>query len=295
LYDAKAAIPDPVRDELLEHYLGALEGYIGVDRDEFRELYRGYVLVRIMQAMGAYGYRGFFERKQRFLQSVPYAARNIDRILATGLPVRLPELESAFRHIVNQWAAGAGTDLDNTGLTVYLGSFSYRKGYPEDVGGHGGGYIFDCRALPNPGRYVEYAGLTGRDSPVIEFVEACEEVGAYWEHVRSLIDTQVSEYLRRGFTSLSVWFGCTGGQHRSVYMAERLARHIGGHHPEVHVRLIHRERHAWPRATAGGPVVTAELQAAGTGVPDVDIEDTAVAAAGAVDLAEDLGADPANQ
>ncbi|MBI4409733.1 MAG: phosphotransferase [Gemmatimonadetes bacterium] len=244
LYDAKADIPDAVREELLEHYLDALEHYLPIEREQFLELYRGYVLVRIMQAMGAYGYRGFFERKPRFLQSVPYAARNIDRILARGLPVRLPELTGVFRRIVATWAHRAPEE-GPAGLTVFLGSFSYRRGHPEDVGGHGGGFVFDCRGLPNPGRHLEFATLCGRDAPVVAYLERSLEVERFWEHVSALVDAQVQEYLRRGFTSLAVWFGCTGGQHRSVYMAERLARHLRERYPQVHVRLAHREEGAW--------------------------------------------------
>lgn len=258
LYDAKAAIPDEARERLLRRYLDALRAHAPVDEARFLEHYRGFVLIRIMQAMGAYGYRGFFERKPRFLQSVPYAARNLAGILATGLPVPLPELETVFRRIVESWAGDVGADAREPGLTVHVGSFSYRRGYPEDVGGHGGGFIFDCRALPNPGRHIEYAGLSGRDPEVVAYIEGRDEVHAYWGHVRALIDAQVTEYLRRGFTSLTVWFGCTGGQHRSVYMAERLRRHLNETFPQVRVRLTHREEESWPRA--GREPVRAEVE-----------------------------------
>jgi len=250
LYDAKANIPDSVREHLLEHYLDALEEYVPVDREVFRERYRGYVLVRIMQAMGAYGYRGFFERKPRFLQSVPYAARNIEAILERGLPVKLPELERAFRAIVERWAREDRSSRRPPGLTVAVGSFSYKGGYPEEESEHGGGFVFDCRALPNPGRHLEYAGMTGRDPAVAAYIEARPETQAFWESVRSLVDSQVQEYLRRGFTSLSVWFGCTGGQHRSVYLAERLAAYLRERHPTIHVRMTHREQASWPREAA---------------------------------------------
>jgi aminoglycoside/choline kinase family phosphotransferase len=163
LYDAKAAIPENVRDHLLAHYLDALEAYLPVDRARFRACYAGYVLVRIMQAMGAYGYRGFFERKARFLQSVPYAARNIERLLELGLPARLPELESVFRHIVQAYAHRPDEGDPVPGLTVRLTSFSYKRGYPEDEGGHGGGFVFDCR-LRSPGgarRQSHYRQVVG--------------------------------------------------------------------------------------------------------------------------------------
>lgn len=247
LYDAKAALPDEVREQLLAHYLDALERYVPVDREQFREFYRGYVLVRIMQAMGAYGYRGFFERKIRFLQSVPAAIANIEKILAAGdLPVDVPELRAVFERICSSPTLRQTTPRVRPGLTVHIGSFSFKHGYPEDTGGHGGGFVFDTRALHNPGRYVEYTELCGLHAPVIEFLESVTEVDEYWEHVRSLIDNQVETYLTRGFTSLSVHFGCTGGQHRSVYLAERLARHLRDKFPAANVDVSHRERHRWP-------------------------------------------------
>jgi aminoglycoside/choline kinase family phosphotransferase len=248
LYDAKAAIPDEIRGHLLEHYLDSASTHIDIDRARFHELYRGYVLVRVMQAMGAYGYRGFFERKPRFLQSVPFAAQNIAGILAAGLPVDVPELEEVFRKIVAEWAPKPVDAGDGDGLTVHLGSFSYKKGYPPDVSGHGGGFVFDCRAIPNPGRHVEYADLTGRDDSVIHYIERWPEADSFWRNVREMVDAQVQDYLKRGFTALSVYFGCTGGRHRSVYFAEKLARHVAGTFPNVRVKLEHRASDEWKRA-----------------------------------------------
>jgi aminoglycoside/choline kinase family phosphotransferase len=245
LYDAKAAIPDELRVELLDHYLDALQERVTVDRGAFRELYIGFVLVRIMQALGAYGYRGFFERKLRFLQSVPYAARNLATLLDAGLPLRLPELDRIYRAIIAEWGAGE-EPTETPGLTVHIGSFSYRRGYPADHGGHGGGFVFDCRALPNPGRLPEFRELSGRDPAVVAYLEVAPETERFWQNVRNLVEAQVQEYLRRGFQSLTVMFGCTGGQHRSVYFAERLARDLAAQHP-VHVRLTHREEPQWGR------------------------------------------------
>lgn len=251
LYDAKAAIPDVIRDVLLEHYLDALEQYTKVDRPRFVELYRGYVLVRIMQAMGAYGYRGFFERKARFLQSVPFAAQNIARLLDRGLPVDVPELAAVFRRIVREWGAGE-TPAPSSGLTIQVSSFSFRHGYPQDAGGHGGGHVFDCRSLPNPGRHLEYSDQCGRDAAVVEYLERAPEAHEFWRSVRSITDSHVEEYLRRGFNSLSVSFGCTGGQHRSVYFAERLAAHLKHEYPQVTVRIDHREEKHWPAHVEAG-------------------------------------------
>jgi aminoglycoside/choline kinase family phosphotransferase len=256
LYDAKADIPEPVRAHLLGRYVEALGRLIPVDTPRFLDTYRSFVLIRIMQAMGAYGYRGFFERKPRFLESVPYAARNVARLLQHGLPIALPELECVFERIVEGWADRAGALGAPPGLTVHVRSFSYRQGLPPDETGHGGGFVFDCRALPNPGRYPEYATVTGRDPPVIEFLEAAPEVEAFWKHVIPLVDAHIASFRDRHFSDLSVAFGCTGGQHRSVYFVERMARHLRDHHPDVALRVAHGEERRWPGAeeSSAGPV-----------------------------------------
>ncbi|NIP83259.1 MAG: phosphotransferase, partial [Gemmatimonadetes bacterium] len=192
LYDAKAAIPEGVRDELLESYLAALGRYVDVDRNRFRRYYRGYVVVRVLQALGAFGYRGFYERKPRFLQSVPPAARNLSTLLDRGLPVELPELTTVFHRIVDRWAHEYPGE-DEPGLTVHITSFSYKGGYPQDQSPHGGGFVFDCRALPNPGRQLEFSDQSGLDEPVIRFLESRDEVQAFWRGVRQLTEAQVEE------------------------------------------------------------------------------------------------------
>lgn len=245
LYDAKAAIPEPAREELLHDYLEALSRRVTVDRPAFMERYRGYVIIRVLQALGAYGYRGFYERKPRFLQSVPFAARNLASILERGLPVEIPELKVVMERIAERYA-GEWAEAEAHGLTVRVSSFSYMRGYPQDTGGHGGGFVFDCRGLPNPGRQLEFSDQSGLDEPVIRFLESREEPQSFWRGVRQIVDAQVEAYLRRGFSSLAVSFGCTGGQHRSVYLAERLARHLEEVFPQVTVRVEHREREHWP-------------------------------------------------
>jgi len=252
LYDAKAALPPAVREELLVFYLNELARHRPVDREAFVAFYRGYVLVRIFQAMGAYGYRGFFERKVRFLQSVPPAIDNLDHLLRHDLwpPVRLPELRAVVERICQQETLRRRPVAVPAGLTVTITSFSFRRGYPEDATGHGGGFVFDLRALHNPGRYAEFADLSGRDAPVARFLHRRPEVRRVWRHVRALVTFQVEEYLRRGFTSLSVAFGCTGGQHRSVFFAETLARYLRRRFPGVHVELVHREQAQWAQPTA---------------------------------------------
>jgi hypothetical protein len=184
---------------------------------------------------------------------VPFAARNIASLLEAGLPIDLPEVTNVFARIADAWADAPGTVAPLDGLTVHLTSFSYRRGYPDDVSGHGGGWIFDCRALPNPGRQPQYAEITGLDEPVIDYLDSQPETEAFWNAVRPLVDAHVARFRERGFTDLSVSFGCTGGQHRSVYFAERLARHLRAARPDVAVRLVHRERSHWPPPAAPPP------------------------------------------
>jgi aminoglycoside/choline kinase family phosphotransferase len=246
LYDAKADLPPEVRTELLECYLNTLEGMASVSREMFLEHYSGFVLIRVMQALGAYGYRGFFERKPRFLQSVPFAARNLDALLDEGLPLPLPEIETTLSRIVERWAGPASSDQEASGLSLRVASFSYRNGYPEDPSSHGGGYVFDCRGIPNPGRLPEFADQTGLDDAVVKFLKSRPETEAFWNGVRRLVEAHIDAYRQRGFSSLSIGFGCTGGQHRSVYFAERLADHVRDIYPDVNVILRHRERRGWP-------------------------------------------------
>ena len=252
LYDAKANLPENRRSELLEHYLSALGEHEALDREAFLELWPGYVLVRILQALGAYGYRGFFERKPRFLQSVPYAAENLQRLLDRGLPVQAPELEAALRKIADRWGRSEGPALVAEGLEVTISSFRFSGGYPQDTSGHGGGYVFDCRGIPNPGREPAYRRLTGLDDETIAFLAARPEAEAFFGAVRGIVDAHVKSYVDRGFHSLSVHFGCTGGQHRSVYMAERLAEHLCAISTDVQVTVMHRERADWPRKRTTG-------------------------------------------
>jgi len=194
-----------------------------------------------MQALGAFGYRGFFERKRRFLESVPFAAKNLEGLLAAGLPSSLPELESVYLRIVERWAGGDPNSGSPSDLAVSVSSFSFKRGYPEDPDGHGGGSVFDCRGLPNPGRLPEFAELTGQDEAVIDLLEGSPQVQEYWENVRGIVEMHIEDYLSRGCSDLSVSFGCTGGQHRSVFLAGKLDGHIRLRFPHVKVQLSHRE------------------------------------------------------
>lgn len=250
LYDSKANLARRHREALLDHYIGVIEAHGVGRREEFLELWPGYVLVRLLQALGAYGYRGFFERKPRFLQSVPYAAENLRGLLEAGLPVEVPELEGALRAIVERWGREAEPSAVEGGLEVTVSSFRYPGGYPADTSGHGGGYVFDCRGLPNPGREEAYRNLTGLDEETVAFIAARPEAQEFWERVRGIVDAHIANYLDRGFHSLSVHFGCTGGQHRSVYMAERLRQHLSVRFPDVRLEVTHRESADWPRRPA---------------------------------------------
>ncbi len=251
LYDAKAAIPIDVRESLLDHYLAALSTHLPVDHARFREHFRGYVVIRILQAMGAYGYRGWFERKPHFLQSVPPAVANLEHLLATGfVPLDVPELRAVLERICQTPAFRSVAPNVATGLTVRVGSFSYREGLPDDPSGNGGGFVFDCRGIENPGLLDAFRALNGLDSDVRRFLDREAAVDPFFERVLGLVEAQVATYVKREWTSLDVQFGCTGGQHRSVYFAERLAMTLRGYRPDVRVVVVHRERARWPRPPA---------------------------------------------
>ncbi|MCU4156745.1 phosphotransferase [Carboxylicivirga sp. A043] len=241
LYDAKADIPNEVRKELLDYYIEELSNYQSVDKEDFICHYYGYVLIRIMQAMGAYGFRGFYEKKEHFLKSIPYAIENIkDLIENVNLGIELPTLFSALKNVTES------EDLKNIGqrdslLTVRITSFSYKRGIPVDVSGNGGGFVFDCRAIHNPGRYPEYADKTGKDEEVIAFFGKEPEMTEFLNDVYSIVDKSVEKYISRGFKNLMVNFGCTGGQHRSVFSAESLATYLQ-HKYKLNVELKHVEQ-----------------------------------------------------
>jgi len=246
LFDAKADIPDKVREHLFERYLDTVNRLIPVDREKFMQFYYGYVFIRIMQALGAYGFRGFYERKTHFLRSVPYAIRNLEWLLRTAeLPIEIPALRDAWERLVRSSILRQFGDVELR-LTVRIQSFSYKRGIPWDEKGHGGGFVFDCRALPNPGRDPKFAELTGNDAKVIEFLEKEPEVQQFLDHVKKIIDQVASNYRSRNFTDLMVAFGCTGGQHRSVYCANQLAKHLRDL-PGLNVEVRHRELEMMPQ------------------------------------------------
>jgi aminoglycoside/choline kinase family phosphotransferase len=244
LYDAKADLPPELRQQLLDHYLDSLAGFLDPDRPAFMQFYYPYVYVRIMQALGAYGFRGFYERKEHFLQSVPYALKNLRWLLHNvELPIALPTLMEAFKSMVaSDKLQGLTSEAGKTEkLTVRVFSFSFHRGLPQDDTGNGGGFVFDGRSLPNPGREERFKTLTGKDATVIDYLNQQESVHQFLAGARSLVDASVDTYQRRGFKHLMVSFGCTGGQHRSVYLAEQLAKHLRSKNG-VEVVVRHREQ-----------------------------------------------------
>jgi aminoglycoside/choline kinase family phosphotransferase len=243
LYDAKADLPPDLRQQLLDRYLDSLAGFLDLDRAAFMQFYYAYVYVRIMQALGAYGFRGFYERKEHFLQSVPYALTNLRWLIHNvELPIALPTVMEAFKNMVASDKL-QGLTSEPEKLTVRVFSFSFHRGLPQDETGNGGGFVFDGRGLPNPGREERFKTLTGKDAPVIDYLNQQESVHQFLASAMSLVDASVSAYQRRGFKHLMVSFGCTGGQHRSVYLAEQLAKHLRAKSKDgVEVVVRHREQ-----------------------------------------------------
>ena len=238
LWQAKAQYPDTLKKELLEEYIDALCKYKPVDREYFFSQLHHFVLFRTLQVLGAYGFRGYFEKKPHFIQSVPYAIENLRQLLRDEYP-EYPYLCSVLRELTE--LKQFKDELKKRQLTVKVMSFAYKKGIPDDPTGNGGGYVFDCRAVNNPGKYERYKPFTGLDEPVIRFLEEDGEIFPFLEHAYALVDASVKRYMERGFSNLSVCFGCTGGQHRSVYSAQHTAEHLNRKFG-VKVVLIHREQ-----------------------------------------------------
>ena len=240
LWQAQAHYPDELREELIDEYIRASAPYVAIDGTEFRQELKLFVLLRTLQVLGAYGLRGLVQRKAHFLQSIPAAIENLRRLLDDA-PEGMPYLTETLRRLVDlpRWTADKGVNKE---MTVRVYSFGYRKsGIPDDNTPNGGGFVFDCRGLNNPGRYPQYLTLTGRDQPVIDFLESDGGITKYLDNAYALVDMTVEDYLTRGFSQLMVSFGCTGGQHRSVYAAEHMASHLNEKFG-VRVVLCHREQ-----------------------------------------------------
>lgn len=259
LWQASAKFPDEVRDRLIDEYLTALQPFQALSKAQFLPKLHLFVLFRILQVLGAYGYRGLWEKKPYFIKSIPMALQNLQQEILRGTCEAYPYLKEVCEALCasrfplvspqegkplpgcNSSLAAVGREPEGPGLVVSVFSFSYKKGIPADESGNGGGYVFDCRSTNNPGRYDEYKPLTGLDQPVIDFLEADGEILRFLDSVYKLVDCHVARYMERGFTHLQVAFGCTGGRHRSVYSAQHVAEHI---HQKfgVEVRLCHREQ-----------------------------------------------------
>ena len=240
VYHARAGYDEGLRGRMLDAYLDSLSSHVSIDRADFVEKLRMFRLFRSLQVLGAYGFRGWVEKKANFVVSIPDAVKTLAELLEKPFE-RYPYMTEVLREMVALPRFAA--DFSDEGrLVVRVSSFSFKKGIPEDPTGNGGGYVFDCRSIHNPGRYEPYKKLTGRDEPVIKFLEDDGEILGFLEHVYGVVDPHVQTYSDRGFTSLMVSFGCTGGQHRSVYCAEHLAHHLAEKFPGIKVQLTHREQ-----------------------------------------------------
>mgnify|MGYP000853193030 CR=1 FL=1 len=250
LWQAKAELSDEWKTDLLQYYMSCVEEILQkpVDKTRFESQYNGYVLIRLLQVLGAYGFRGLFERKAHFLTSIPLALNNIKWFLSNKhVGISLPEFERLLGLIVEESVISRFENIkatDTTPLVVTINSFSYKKGIPPDDSANGGGFVFDCRGILNPGRIEEYKTQSGLDKPVKDYLEQQTKMPEFLNNVYNIVDIAVENYLSRDFESLHVNFGCTGGQHRSVYSAEALARHLKNKF-KVKVLLEHRNRGNW--------------------------------------------------
>lgn len=238
LWQAKARYPEDLKESLLSDYVHALQTFIPVDECYFRSQLKHFVLFRTLQVLGAYGFRGYFEKKPHFIQSVPFAIDNLRTLIKEEYP-EYPYLCKILKDLTLLKQFTNKTQRRILEVTIF--SFAYKKGIPNDTSGNGGGFVFDCRAINNPGKYERYNHFTGLDEPVIRFLEEDGEITAFLKNVYQIVDASVKRYMDRGFTNLMVCFGCTGGQHRSVYSAQHLAEHL---HEKfgVKINLIHREQ-----------------------------------------------------
>jgi aminoglycoside/choline kinase family phosphotransferase len=252
IWQARANLPEEWKHNLLEDYMNSFESIIGqpLNRSVFKSQYDGYVLIRLLQVLGAYGFRGLFERKAQFLTSIPLALKNLRWFVENNaLGISVPEFKRVLGLCVQDEIIERFTPIqadENTPLVVKIQSFSFKKGLPQDDSGNGGGFVFDVRGIDNPGRHQEYKTIHGRDRAVMEYLERQTRMQDFLNAVFDIVDISVEEYMKRGFTSLSVSFGCTGGQHRSVYAADALARHLKNKYKvKMEVRHLVQEEKNW--------------------------------------------------
>ncbi len=243
LYQVKAQIPQATRDELVDYYKAELSQYINPEAVKFDTYQPYFVYLRLMQVLGAYGFRGLIQKKSHFIESIPYALREIEALSKAVPLTKYPELQNVINQLNKLDAKYAALIAPPAGkLTVTINSFSFKKGYPTDFSGNGGGFVFDCRALPNPGREPEFKTKTGRDWEVIDYLMAKPPVHVFLDHVKGIIGQSVDNYRERHFSNLMVSFGCTGGQHRSVFFAQTIYEWLKATYPDIHVIVNHIER-----------------------------------------------------
>jgi len=255
LWQARAELSEEWKNSLLDYYMDEIDRHLSrpVDRITFVSQYNGYVLIRLLQVLGAYGFRGLFERKAQFLSSIPLALRSVKYFLENKrIGIITPEFERMLSLMVSDEIIERFTPpqvTKDTVLKIEVNSFSYRKGIPQDDTDNGGGFVFDMRGILNPGRFDEYKTLCGKDKPVMDFLEQRTRMNAFLNSVWDLIDITVEDYLKRGFRHLMINFGCTGGQHRSVYAAEQTARHLRNKY-KLQIDLTHTNEENWVREIA---------------------------------------------
>ena len=245
LYQVKAQMPQSLRDELLGYYKQALTAYLDPDSVDFDRYYPYFVYLRLLQVLGAYGFRGLIQKKAHFIESIPYALKELKTWNEKHPLDAYPELQSVILQVVtllNKFTPHSSLLTPHSPLTVTVNSFSFKKGYPDDFSGNGGGFVFDCRALPNPGREPQFKTKTGRDWEVVEYLTEKPQTHVFLEHVKGIVGQSIDNYLERHFSNLMVSFGCTGGQHRSVFFAQSIADWIKATYPTVNVRLNHIEQ-----------------------------------------------------
>jgi len=245
LFDAKAELPFSFRNELVEYYLSQLSKHIKIDTEQALQQYYLFVFIRILQALGAYGYRGIFEQKEHFLKSFGTAFANLNYLFVhSTIQQKLPYLSSIIASQFENPALIGSSIASSKKLTLTITSFSYKNGYPVDSSGNGGGFVFDCRALPNPGKIEHLKHYTGQDTPVKEYMEPFDEVKKFISAAQHLVESSIKKYIERDFEHLMVNFGCTGGQHRSVYCAETLAKRIREKF-DIKIVVIHTNQQNW--------------------------------------------------
>ncbi len=265
LWQAKAQLNDEWKDKLLNYYLDTIDQLLAkpLDRNIFIGQYDGYVLIRLLQVLGAYGFRGLFERKAHFLTSIPLALKNLKTFLQNSrVGISTPELSRMLGAITSQEIITNFEPFqadEQTPLVVNINSFSYKKNIPQDESGNGGGFVFDCRGILNPGRFEEFKTLTGQSKKVIDFLEQRTRMNEFLNGVFDIVDISVEDYIKRGFSNLMISFGCTGGQHRSVYAAEQTARHLKNKY-KVKVKTQHLNAANWmPPAPKGEEIKSSKF------------------------------------